>query len=122
MPLAKWSEYKWPKWVPQKVRSEIESFWSNEWGRDYHQWLAGCYAPYNYQPHIGAKVHINRPPWQCKGRKVRVGKWIPAWNNMARIVLSDGSIQVVSTCDIVDGERELWKARQLRTTNASQNV
>lgn len=111
----KWSEYQWPSWVPQFVRDQVESFWSNEWGRDYIDWQKSCAAAYNYQPPLGAMVHVNRRAgW--RGRKVRVGRWIPTWNNMGRILLCDGSCPVVSTCDIIQGEREKWKARKLKPT------
>lgn len=122
MSLEKWSDYKWPKWVPQKVRAEIESFWSNSYGRDWREWLKSCCDDqYNAQPFLGATVRIRRP-YHWKGRKVRVGKWIPAWNNMARIVLRDGSAHVISTCDIITGEQKQQKARQPRTTAAAQNA
>jgi hypothetical protein len=97
MSLAKWSSFKWPEWVPSEVRKEIKAFWSNSQGRDYREWQRSCSAPYNYQPKLGDIVRVKRN-W---GKRVRKGRWIPCWNNIARIVLSDGSWHVVSTCDIV---------------------
>lgn len=116
MSLARWSEYKWPKWVPQNVREQIEDFWSNSIGRDYHRWEESAAAYYNSHPPLGAKVKVDMKSWGRSGRRFLIGRWVPSWNNMAYIVLCDGTAEVVSTCDIPDGEREKWKARQHRLT------
>jgi hypothetical protein len=97
----KWAEYVWPDWVPVKVRKEIEEFWAEDFHRGPHEWKENGGDAYSRQRPMGEEV-------ECLRDKVRVkGRWVPAWNNMARLVLNDGRAVVVSTCDILESGWDL---------------
>ena len=97
LPLT-WAEYRWPRFVPAKVREEIQNFWSEKHGRNPKQWHAGTVAdPYNQHPSIGQKITVKLSLYP-KAPK-RTGRWVPAWNGIGRLI-SRGSIFVVSVCDI----------------------
>jgi hypothetical protein len=89
-----WDEYCWPEWIPEEVREQIRSFWNPEWGRGPKAWQENNVASYNRHPPLGALVTCE----SIGGRKTFTGRWVPAWNNMGRVVLKDGSVEVSSTC------------------------
>lgn len=96
---TRWKDYRFPEWVPVAVRKEIRSFWAEKWGRGPHAWKNGTEGdPCNEHPLTGAKVRCKLPLY--KGRTT-TGWWVPAWNNMGRLVTAKGAVYVVSTCDIV---------------------
>ena len=94
--MKTWSEYTWPDWVPEEVREQIERFHLEEWGRGPGSWME-C-AKNNKHPEMGTYHYVAR--WGDK--KIAYGRWVPAWNNIARLVRDDGTYICISTCDILD--------------------
>lgn len=97
-----WSEFQWPEWVPEKLRKEIEGFWSkgcgqgpqewesnavqNEGGIEIGSWVGLDYKTYNSP--------IVRPP--LDPRCSTHGRFVFAWNNMCRVVFDDGTYEYAS--------------------------
>lgn len=97
--LNDWPSYLWPDWVPEKTRQEIADFWNPKWGRSPKAWIASTVGDaYAGHPPMGTRV-------RCKptggGAINYEGRWIPAWNNMGRVLLDDGQVKVSSTCYLV---------------------
>lgn len=89
--LRGWDDFAWPAWVPQKVRGEIESFWRAEYGRGPDSWMAGAIA--NGQPPMGSQGSFRTIR---SGEPTVEGRFVPAWNNIGRVVGDDGQTHVVS--------------------------
>jgi len=88
---TKWKDFVWPSWVPREVRDEIESFWGPGNHRTPREWYEmTVMGSYNNQPPLGAEVIIKT----IDGEEIR-GLWVPAWNNMGRVVL-EGDIHVIA--------------------------
>ena len=86
-----WDGFAWPAFVPEKTRAEIEAFWNPEWGRGPGEWMRGALA--NGQPPIGT-VGAYCVPGLKDG--LIEGRFIPAWNNIGRVVDAEGRVHVVS--------------------------
>ena len=98
-----WKEYAWPEWVPQELRDQIESFWGenahryvDDWEKDaayaekhYHAPKLGTYGLY------GAMYRETLPIW---------GKYVHAWNNIARVVDNDGNVHVIGASSPMTNE------------------
>ena len=99
LPL-RWSEYTWPDWVPVDVRKQVESFWTEEWGRSPREWEKSCREAYNYHPPMGTRVSSESDAEYWKARRASteriVGRWVPCWNNMGRVVSDSGEVHVRS--------------------------
>ena len=91
-----WATFAWPAWVPAATRAEIERFWA-EPGRDPRQWRENARASYNGHPIFGQRVSV-RERYSDVGPRTYVGRWVPAWGNMGRLVLDDGTSVAASTC------------------------
>lgn len=89
-----WTDYPWPSWIPPKIREQIESFWAVDWGRGPKAWIDNCRDRYSGHPPIGTLVTCQ----SIGGRETFRGRWVPAWNNMGRVVLADGTFGYSSTC------------------------
>lgn len=86
-----WAEFAWPTWVPERVRQQIEDFWRPEWGRGPADWIRAAFE--NGQPPLGTQGTFNR----CAESEPLVsGRFVPAWNNIGRVVDHDGAVYVVS--------------------------
>jgi hypothetical protein len=82
--------WDWPEWVPAKVREQIEEFYV------YHGGPAGWLraAERNGAPEFGSVVTLgdgfgSKP-------KAATGRFVFAWNNIARLVMADGSFRYTS--------------------------
>jgi hypothetical protein len=93
-----WAEFPWPAWIPEETRKEIERFWNPEAGRAPQDWLLACADRYNHHPALGARVECQSLS-QSRLPLMR-GRWVPAWNNIGRVVLDDGTVGMSSTCGI----------------------
>ena len=92
--MKSWEHYPWPEWVPIEVRQEIERFWSPQWHRGLEDWHENNATLYNRHPPIGTRV-------QCQAvlsEKIYIGRWVPAWNNIGRVIFPDGTYAISSTC------------------------
>lgn len=88
--------WSWPEWVPVPVREQIESFHRHHRGPK--SWRECAVGDYNRHPRFGQRVEVTEEYTHPRSVAKYVGRWVPAWNNMGRIVLDDGSWQVASTC------------------------
>lgn len=93
-----WDAYDFPAWVPEPVRGEIRRFWSETCGRSPRSWHANTLDKYNRQPALGAVVEAES--FTHSGLPLLTGRWVPAWNNIGRVVMRDGSYKCSSTCGI----------------------
>lgn len=91
-PHRGWDSFCWPDWVPPKVRAEVEDFWRLEWGRGPTAWLSG--AIYNGQPPLGARASFRAI---SRGEPLVTGRFVPAWNNLGRVVDEQDTTHIVST-------------------------
>jgi hypothetical protein len=105
-----WKNYIWPDWVPMEVRRQIVSFWS-DFHRDRKDYLDNIAQNSGYQwgngkmPAFGEVITVVR-----QGEHI-TGRFIHAWNNMARLVMPDGSYRVISSCDTyTKPEAAKWEA------------
>jgi hypothetical protein len=90
----RWSEFRWPEWVPAEVRGQIESFWSEAYGRNPQQWIENSYDRYNHAPSFGERVRL-----RFGGERWVEGRYVHCWNNVGRVVEDGGTFWVVGTCD-----------------------
>jgi len=83
--------WNWPDWVPALISRDIESFY--EYHRHYEGWLESMIR--NNAPALGAYGQwpaLGKPyPTPC-----REGRFVFAWNNIGRVVHSDGTFSYVS--------------------------
>lgn len=86
-----WVEFTWPDWVPTKLRAQIEGFWSDSWQRGPDEWIRNAREPYNEGHPLGTLVQ------RRIGASFRCGRYVHRWNNMASVVFSDGTSEVVSS-------------------------
>ncbi|WP_043620424.1 phage Gp37/Gp68 family protein [Ensifer sp. ZNC0028] len=90
-PKRAWDTFSWPQWVPEKVRKQVEDFWRTEYGRGPDAWLRSAIE--NGQHPMGTAGSYQR----CTSKQELIeGRFIPAWNNIGRVVTEDGETQVVS--------------------------
>lgn len=85
-----WSEFIWPEWVPTKLRAQIEDFWRDGWSRGPDEWIKNTHCPYNGGHDLGTLVQ------RRNGTSFRCGRYVHRWNNMASVVFSDGTSEVVA--------------------------
>lgn len=94
-----WGNFEWPEWVPVRVRQQIEDFWSERCGRSPHEWHQSTVGDiYHGHPQLGTRVRCE----SIGGGQVFEGRWVPAWNNIGRVVLDDGTYEVSSTVALVE--------------------
>ena len=78
-----WADWQWPDWVPARVRTAIESFWSEKWGRGPRAWMADMHD--QGAPPFGSVVTMN-DGFTARSTQV-TGRYVHAWNNIGRIAL-----------------------------------
>lgn len=90
-----WEKYPWPKWVPKKVRKQIEEFWSH----GPLDWLLNGVDPYNRaKPFIAFGDFALATVCGDERGRWRRGRYIHCWNGIGRLVFRDGSYIVISNC------------------------
>ena len=87
--VGNWEDYNWPNWIPIEVRKQIEQFWDEKVGRCPEEWERDAIT--NGHP-LGVQGKMNM---LCEVGTVisRPGKCVHCWNNIARIITSEGRIQ-----------------------------
>lgn len=100
---ATWAAFNWPEWIPESVRQRLSEFWSEKHGRSPRAWMESFTYAYARHPVIGTEVTCESDSlWGCRGStEPIVGRWIPMWNNMGRVVGSDGEIHTRATTSIL---------------------
>jgi len=84
---ASWADWTWPDWVPEKIRAEVERFWSEKYGRSPRDWVRDTHQ--QGAPAYGSTVTLadgfgpDAPPV--------TGRYVHAWNNIGRVVRDDGT-------------------------------
>lgn len=103
--------WNWPDWVPAKVRAEIESFYVHHGGPE--GWRAR--ARQEGAPKLGRIVTLGNGFGPCP--QPVTGRFVFAWNNIARLVLDDGSYRYTSFHSrFVDGELTWRQEFETRVT------
>jgi len=111
IPLT-WKEYAWPEWVPIKTREQIESFWSESYGRSPKEWEHSCRAEYNNQPTLGTRVRCQSDAdfWHDHRKSTEKteieGRWVPCWNNIGRVIADDGKTYTRSPMAILQNAQK----------------
>lgn len=82
--------WNWPEWVPSKVRQQIEEFYVYHGGPD--GWQRS--ARQNAAPEFGSVVTL-RDGFGPKA-EAATGRFVFAWNNIARLVMEDGTFRYTS--------------------------
>ncbi len=90
-PVRSWSDFVWPSWVPAQIQTDIESFWNPQWGRGPNAWMRGAIE--NGQPPIGT---LGRYRSFRRGEPLIDGRFVPAWNNIGRVITDAGEVHCVS--------------------------
>lgn len=97
MSTTTWAAFAWPDWVPESVRREIESFWSEDLGRGPAAWEENARDRYNHSLPLGTPVlAVDRGLWFS-------GRFVHAWNNMGRVVRCTGKVDYVATYQVIRG-------------------
>lgn len=99
LPLT-WAEYKFPRWMPKKVREELKEFWAESFGRSPREWMRSFDYAYASHPRLGEWVSAEQQ-WGCGIATIRFGRYVPMWNNIARLVNPSGQITVISSGDVL---------------------
>jgi hypothetical protein len=92
-----WPESNWPDWVPQSIRDQVVEFWGPFSRRHPAEWVQNCEdAIKRYgAPAFGAEAAL---PLFSKYNETWIyaaGRYVHAWNNIGRIVHSDGTFSYV---------------------------
>jgi hypothetical protein len=103
-----WSNFFFPDWVPEKVREEIKSFWSERWGRGPAEWYENAIS--NKAPLFGDRVRVHGVG---VGSPILEGRIIFAWNNIGRLIADDGSIQCVAIRGFEVSRGGMWRKPRL---------
>lgn len=85
-----WKDYKWPSWVTNEARSQIVGFWSESYGRGPKAWIESAID--NHAFALGERVILSE---LCEDG-YREGRFVFAWNNIARLVNDEGRLFYVS--------------------------
>lgn len=117
--MARWRDYKFPAWVPVKVRNELRSFWSEKWGRSPKEWHRNTLDAYNYHPLLGTRVTC-KGMWNSDGRRKFAGRWVPMWNNIGRLVRNNGEVLVMSTGCILKRHNDRYATDGRILTNGKE--
>ena len=97
-----WADYPWPAWVPEGLKRELVSFWGPANGRgvrDYKDAMASENGPVNGAVIDMAKrdgdrwahgeaIRPNGEPVYLLGHETGCGRFVYAWGNMGRLVMS----------------------------------
>lgn len=79
------NDYPWPEWMPERVRKAIWEFWSC-FSRTMEDWEK--YVAETVPGGIDAVGQLRRVDG-CE----QAGQFVPMWNNIAWIVLDDGTVR-----------------------------
>ena len=89
--IVPWTDFEWPEWVPEGIRTSVESFWSESAGRGPRSWIADMKDQGG--PKFGSVA-------TCRAlgaeEKMVTGRFVHCWNNIGRVVHDDGSFDYVS--------------------------
>lgn len=85
----RWASFPWPEWIPLNLREQIEKFWLEPWGRGPHAWIRDMAS--QGAPAFGERATL----YWMKGETI-TGRVVHTWNNMARVLLDDGTWRVAS--------------------------
>lgn len=99
-----WADWAWPSWVPAKVRESVEGFWGADQGRSPRDWMRDMHE--QGAPAFGSVVTLANGFGE--NAPTATGRFVHAWNNIARLVLDDGSFAYTSF-----GWREREKQRPI---------
>ena len=99
---SSWAEWSWPEWVPAEVRDSIERFWGADQGRTPRDWLRDMHQ--QGAPAFGSVVRLrdgfgSEAPWTR-------GRFVHAWNNIARLVRDDGTFAYTSFHHALERQRQ----------------
>lgn len=97
-------QYPWPEWMPEKVRAQLSEFWGC-FGRTMADWER--YVEESVPGGMGA-VGETRTIRSHDGPVT--GRFVPAWNNMARVVMDDGTFRYGSFEQTSGGARTILQA------------
>ncbi len=82
--MSKTFDFDWPDWVPVELQESIASFWSCHGGAG--PWIEMTVHD-RCQPELGTRVSARTDAGEWTS-----GRWVPAWNNMGRVVDDDGKV------------------------------
>lgn len=85
-----WAEYEWPEWVPAELREQVQEFWGCKNSRGPQGWYQS--AVQNNAPPLGTTARLRG----TGSEEEEKGRFVPAWNNIGRIVREDGTVACVS--------------------------
>jgi hypothetical protein len=100
-----WSNFFWPGWVPVPVAAEIQSFWSEQWGRGPAEWYEN--AIQNKAALFGERVRVHG---LCSEEEFLTGRIIFAWNNIGRLLCDDGTVRCVAIHWFEVSRDGMWRA------------
>jgi protein gp37 len=92
----KWANYQWEEWIPQELRTLVEDFWQESWGRGPAAWLRDHAV--QMVPRTGARVTLNSDRdggWLTTDKMASsgtTGRYVHMWNNIGRVVADDGTV------------------------------
>lgn len=98
----------WPEWMPESVRSGLWGFWVGHGSVESWERYVGESVPGGMAA-VGTVRTIHG-----YGGKPATGRFIPMWNNIARVVLDDGSVEAGSfeqSTGVQTVSQEDWLAR-----------
>lgn len=91
----RWSDYKWPDWVTEKQRQNVEKFWSATYERGPAAWVRDHVV--QRVPATGARVTVRRAVhgWAQVDKMTTegiTGRYLHLWNNIGQVVTDDGEV------------------------------
>lgn len=101
----KWESFFWPPWIPLVLREQIRGFWGPSMRRGPADWIENAVA--NHAPKLGTRVRMHA---SGSDDALVAGRFVFAWNNMARVVFDDGSYRVTYlTSDLCVSRDGVWQ-------------
>lgn len=96
---ATWADFVWPEWVPHDQRRQIEGFWGKGYGRSPASWLADHVQQRVPATGSTVTVEVDAHGWAQVDKMASsglTGRYLHAWNNIGRIICSDGKVVYAS--------------------------
>lgn len=81
-----WVEWDWERelaWIPVRLRTGIEEFWLDAWGRGPDCWIKD--GPQQKSEPTGTRGQV-----RLRSGEVVSGRWVHTWNNMGALVTDAG--------------------------------
>jgi protein gp37 len=97
-----WADWAWPDWVPAEVRKHVEGFWGADQGRTPRDWIRDMHQ--QGAPAFGSTVTLG-DGFGPNAPKV-TGRFVHAWNNIARLVRDDGTFAYTSFHHALERKRQ----------------